>query len=112
MHAGRISCQRHGDWLFSARDKLGRPHCDPEYRARHGVSIEALLEMLDHHAKLESSGARRWIPDAGERLKAFEAAMIAATAGYSPPEEQWGVTRRTGLSEHRSGCDDLEPDEL
>jgi len=90
MHAGRISCQRHGDWLFSARDKLGRPHCNLEHRARHGVSIEALLEMRDHQTKVESFGARRWIADAGERLKAFEVAMIAATAGYAPPEELWG----------------------
>jgi len=93
MHAGRISCPRHGDWLFSARDKLGRAHCDPEHRARHGVSVPAVRDMLDHHSKLESSGSRWWIPDAGERLKAFEAAIIAATAGYSPPDEQWGSLR-------------------
>jgi hypothetical protein len=93
LHAGRISCPRHGDWLFSARDKLGRAHCDPEHRARHGVSVPAVRDMLDHHANLESSGARWWIADAGERLKAFEAAIIAATAGYSPPDEQWGSLR-------------------
>jgi hypothetical protein len=69
LHAGRISCPRHGDWLFSARDKLGRAHCDPEHGARHGVSVPAVRDMLDHHSKLESSGSRWWIADAGERLR-------------------------------------------
>jgi hypothetical protein len=49
--------------------------------------------MLDHHANLERSSARWWIADAGDRLKALEAAIIAATAGYSPPDEQWGSLR-------------------
>ncbi len=40
-----------------------------------------------------SLSARRWIADAGERLKAFEFAMIAATAGHSPQEELWGALR-------------------
>jgi hypothetical protein len=91
MHAGRISCPLHGNWLFSVRDRLGRSHCDPAHRAQYSVSAQALREMLDYQANLESSGARRWIPDAGERLKAFETAVIAAAAGYSPPEEQWGL---------------------
>jgi hypothetical protein len=91
MHAGRISCPRHCNWLFSVRDKLGRQHCDPLHRTQYGVSARALQEMLDYQANLESFGARRWIPDAGERLQAFEAAVVVATAGYSPPEVQWGV---------------------
>jgi hypothetical protein len=91
MHAARISCPRHGSWLFSARDKLGRPHCDPPHRAQYGVPIEALQDVLDHQAMMASSSGHRWISDAGERLKAFEAAVMAATAGYSPPEVQWGL---------------------
>jgi hypothetical protein len=90
MHAGRISCPHHGNWLFSVRDKLGRQHCDPAHRAQYRVSSRALQGILDHQANLESSGAHRWIPDAGDRLKAFEAAVVAATAAYSPPTEQWG----------------------
>ena len=39
---------------------------------------------------MEGAGGRPWIPDAGERLKAFEAAVLAATAGFPPPEERWG----------------------
>jgi hypothetical protein len=49
-----------------------------------------LQEFLDYQAYVEGSGGRRWIPDTGERLKAFEAALAAATAGFSPPEERWG----------------------
>ncbi len=90
MHAGRISCPYHGNWLFSARDKLGRAHCDAAHRAQYGVSTKTLQDMLDNQAELEGSSPRPWIPDAGERLKAFEAAMVAATAGFSPPEELWG----------------------
>jgi hypothetical protein len=90
MHAGRISCPHHGNWLFSARDKLGRRHCDPAHRRQHGVSPKMLQEFLDYQAYVEGSGGRRWIPDTGERLKAFEAALAAATAGFSPPEERWG----------------------
>jgi hypothetical protein len=91
MHTGRISCPRHGSWLFSARDKLGRPHCDPAHRAHYGVPIPGLQDVLDHQAHMASCSGHRWISDAGDRLKAFEAAVVAATAGYSPPTEQWGL---------------------
>lgn len=91
MHAGRISCPRHGSWLFSVRDKLGRAHCDPAHRAEYGVPVHAMQELLDHQAHMASSSGHRWIADAGERLRAFEAAVVAAAAGYSPPEEQWGL---------------------
>lgn len=90
MHAGRISCPRHGSWLFSVRDKLGRRLCDPVHRAQYGVSVQALQEMLDHQVNMASSSGHRWISDAGERLKAFEATVMAATTGCSPAEEQWG----------------------
>jgi hypothetical protein len=91
MHAGRISCPHHGKWLFSVRDKLGRPHCDPAHRAHYGVPIPGLQDVLDHQAHMASCSGHRWISDAGDRLKAFEAAVVAATAGYSPPTEQWGL---------------------
>lgn len=90
MHAARISCPHHGSWLFSAGDKLGRAHCDIAHRAQHGVPIRALRELLDYQAYSASCSGHRWISDAGDRLKAFEAAVMAAAAGYAPPEDQWG----------------------
>lgn len=47
--------------------------------------------MRDYQTNLECSGTQRRIPGAAEHLKAFEATVIAATAGYPPPEEQWGA---------------------
>jgi hypothetical protein len=91
MHAGRISCSQHGSWLFSVRDKLGRRHCDPAHRTRYGVSADAIEAMLNHQTDLENRCGRRWIPDAGARLRSFEAAVVGAAAGYLPSEEQWGI---------------------
>ncbi len=90
MHAARISCSRHGNWLFSARDWLWHPNCDPAHRAQFGVSVRTLQATLDYRAELEAYGTRSRIPDAGERRKAFETAVVAATAGHAPPAEQWG----------------------
>ena len=90
IHAARISCPHHGNWLFSASDKLGRAHCDIAHRAQYGVPIDAVRDLLDEQAEMASRSGHRWISDAGERLKAFEAAVMAAVAGDPPPEEQWG----------------------
>jgi hypothetical protein len=46
MHAGRISCHRHGSWLYSVRDRLGSKHCDPAERAAHGIPAEAIEAVI------------------------------------------------------------------
>jgi hypothetical protein len=90
MHAGRISCRRHGSWLYSVRDRLGARRCDPAYRAAHGIPTDAIEAMFADEAVVESTPHWQWIPDAGEYLKSLEAAIIGATAGHAPVEEEWG----------------------
>jgi hypothetical protein len=90
MHAGRISCDRHGSWLYSVRDRLGSKHCDLAHRAAHGIPAEAIEAIITDEANLERNPRCSWIPEAGACLKSLEAAVVGATAGRSPPEEEWG----------------------
>jgi hypothetical protein len=90
MHAGRISCHRHGSWLYSVRDRLGSKHCDPAHRAAHGIPAEAIEAIITDGTNLESNPRCSWIPEAGGCLKSLEAAIVDATAGRTPPEEKWG----------------------
>ncbi len=90
MHAGRISCHRHGSWLYSVRDRLGSKHCDPAHRAAHGIPAEAIEAIITDGANLESNPRCSWISEAGACLKSLEAAIVGATAGRTPPEEEWG----------------------
>jgi hypothetical protein len=90
MHAGRISCDRHGSWLYSVRERLGSKHCDLAHRAAHGIPAEAIEAIITDEANLERNPRCSWIPEAGACLKSLEAAVVGATAGRSPPEEEWG----------------------
>ena len=90
MHAGRISCPRHGSWLYSVRDRLGSKHCDPADRSAHGIPAKALEAVITGEANLESNPRCSWIPETGACLKSLEAAVVGATAGRTPPEEEWG----------------------
>jgi hypothetical protein len=82
MHAGRISCPSHGDWLFSARDKLGRE------------SRKVQCALVDCRRRRATQGIRSRHHCRYRRVLAARRAM--------------GITPRSGLSEHRPGCDNLE----
>lgn len=90
LHAGRISCRRHGTWLTSTRETVGPGFVDPDDRARNGIPEQTLDQMIASDARRRRYPPSSMLTCVEPILVSVEATVVRATGGLPPDEDDWG----------------------
>ena len=97
LHAGRISCRRHGSWLTSIHAAVGSEFADPDDRARRGIPERTLDQMIEADVRRREHPQASWLPCVEPILTAVEATVVRATGGLPPDEDEWGALDADGF---------------